>query len=114
MIVAESPFKFSLSRSLHDLRGKFRAVIGPGRSGAVASVYASHFLGIPFVSEGDWDKIPYKLSPVLIVDTAKKTGRTMRKLASKLRGVGIVSERVAIFNEPPRWTFWYEDWKGYG
>jgi hypothetical protein len=34
---------------LEPLRGKYKAVTGPGRSGAVASAYASHFLNIPWI-----------------------------------------------------------------
>lgn len=73
-------------------------VTGPGRSGAVAAVYASHYLAVPFV--------PYKrraLGRALIVDTAMQSGRTIRK-ASRYYDAPF----VVAFHEPPRVRFWYE------
>ncbi len=75
-------------------------VTGAGRSGAIAAVYASHYLGIPFV--------PYKCKAAgraLIVDTATETGETLRK-ASRLYDN---APCIAAFNEPPRVKFWYEE-----
>lgn len=80
------------------------AVTGPGRSGAVAAVYASHILGVPF--------IPYKatapvnLGRLLIVDTARESGKTLRKAESYYRDAKPVV--VAVYEEPPRVMFWYE------
>ena len=82
------------------------AVTGPGRSGAVASVYLSHMLGVPF--------LPFKAmgdigeSPILIVDTAIQSGRTLRKVVSwyERRNKNVISH--AFYNEPPRVRFWYE------
>lgn len=77
----------------------FDFVTGPGRSGAVAAVYASHYLGIPFA--------PFKRmmgKRVLIVDTAALTGRTVRK-ASKAYGG---APYVVAYQQPPRVKFWYE------
>lgn len=75
-------------------------VTGPGRSGAVASVYASHFLGVPFV--------PYKCrvesKGALIVDTAMASGRTVRKASRVYNN----SPWIVAFNQPPRVKFWYE------
>lgn len=74
-------------------------VTGPGRSGAVAAVYASHYLGIPFV--------PFKRmrgSNVLVVDTAILTGSTLRK-ASRYY---FDAPTVHGFTQPPRVKFWYE------
>jgi hypothetical protein len=51
------------------------AVTGPGRSGAVAAVYASHMLGIPFIPYGARCPDQFQL---LIVDTARESGRTRR------------------------------------
>jgi hypothetical protein len=87
------------------LRGvKARAVVGPGRSGAVASTYASYLLGIPFLPYAV--PCPAHLRPLLIVDTARKSGATLRK-AERLYGGG---ECVTVwaFDEPPRVRFWYE------
>jgi adenine/guanine phosphoribosyltransferase-like PRPP-binding protein len=74
-------------------------VTGPGRSGAIAAVYASHFLGVPYV--------PFKRMRghnVLIVDTAVASGRTLRK-ASKFYHD---APTVFAFMQPPRVKFWYE------
>jgi hypothetical protein len=76
-------------------------VTGPGRSGAIASAYASHIMGIPFVPFKC--KIPGKR--VLIVDTAMQSGRTLRK-ASRLYGD---APYFFAFSEPPRLRFWYEE-----
>ena len=82
---------------------QFGAVTGPGRSGAIASVYASHILGVPFLPYGQ--KCPAHLRPLLIVDTARSTGSTLRKAARKYGHDVVV---VAVFDEPPRVKFWYE------
>lgn len=80
------------------------SVTGPGRSGAIAAVYASHILGIPFIPYGQ--QCPSALRPLLIVDTACKSGRTLRKSERKYSdGECIV---IYTFDEPPRVRFWYE------
>ena len=107
-LITEDEFRAEVIEKLHDKFGIYNYVTGPGRSGAVASVYASHYLGIPFV--------PYKHKSrglPLIVDTAAKTGRTIRK-ASKVYGC---ADWVVMFQEPPRVRFWYEElsrWRGKG
>lgn len=78
-------------------------VTGPGRSGAIASAFASHILGVPFIPFRQ--PVPDKLRPVLIVDTAIWTGATVRK-AARLYGPG--TQFVVAFNEPPMVKFWYE------
>ncbi len=89
---------------LHDiLEGcTAKAVTGPGRSGAIAAVHASHHLGIPFIPFGKNTPI----RPLLIVDTAVESGRTMRKAWRKYGGKDV--ELRAAFYEPPRVKFWYE------
>ena len=79
-----------------------KAVTGPGRSGAIAAVHASHRLGIPFIPFGN--KTPIR--PLLIVDTAVESGHTMRKAYRKYGGKDV--ELRAAFHEPPRVKFWYE------
>jgi hypothetical protein len=79
------------------------AVTGPGRSGAVASVYASHILGVPFIPYRQ--KVPDKLRPVLVIDTAKWTGATIRK-AKRLYGDD--AQMLTVYDEPPMVRFWYE------
>lgn len=78
-------------------------VTGPGRSGAVAAVYASHILHIPFVPYG---QEAGRLGRVLIVDTAMESGATMRKAVRRYQAHDPL-ECVA-FHEPPRVAFWYE------
>ncbi|TXM69650.1 hypothetical protein [Methylobacterium sp. WL120] len=80
------------------------SVTGPGRSGAVAAVYASHMLGVPFIPYGH--PIPSHLGRVLIVDTARETGQTLRKAERRYAYADPVV--VFAFDEPPRVIFWYE------
>lgn len=107
-IVSEEEFSGALRAKLDGVAAK--AVVGPGRSGAVASVYASHFLGIPFIPYGM--PCPDHLRPLLIVDTATKSGKTLRKAEMLYGGECVV---VSIYKEPPRIRFWYErDFRIYG
>lgn len=101
--VSEAQFRDRFFEALGELPnpGYFHFVTGPGRSGAIAAVYASHHLGIPF--------LPYGAEPpmhreVLIVDTAVQSGRTLRKACRKYA----TSHCIYAFNEPPRVKFWYE------
>lgn len=80
------------------------AVTGPGRSGAIASVYASHYLGVPFIPYGQ--KHPRQLGRLLIIDTATESGATLRKAARKYEAETPIV--LAIYHEPPRVAFWYE------
>lgn len=75
IIVEEEQFSKVFCDKLSKLQKRYDYVTGPGRSGAIASVYASHFLGIPFVPYKH--KIEGKIP--LIVDTAMMTGETLRK-----------------------------------
>lgn len=79
-------------------------VTGPGRSGAVAAVYASHILSIPFVPFGAMP--PGDLGRVLIVDTARESGKTLRKAARKYAAFDPLV--LCAYDEPPRVAFWYE------
>jgi hypothetical protein len=101
-MVSEAEFAGLLRSKLSGIRAA--AVVGPGRSGAVASTYASHMLGIPFLPYGM--RCPAHLRPLLIVDTARKSGATLRR-AERAYGDGecII---VWVFDEPPRVRFWYE------
>lgn len=70
---------------------------GPGRSGAVAAVYASHHLGIPFKPHkaGNY----YNDSRVLVVDTVEYTGRTLCKAAAWYRKKGLDVDIVFAVKE---------------
>lgn len=80
------------------------SVTGPGRSGAIAAVYASHFLGVPFIPYKQ--PAPYRIGSLLIIDTAIQTGKTMRKAERFHKKVQYIS--LALYQEPPRVAFWYE------
>lgn len=79
-------------------------VTGPGRSGAIAAVYASHMLAIPFVPFGS--SAPPELGRVLIIDTARQSGRTLRKAAKRYEAADPLV--LWAYDEPPRVAFWYE------
>lgn len=104
-IVTEEEFFVRFRRELlaADL-ADIGSVTGPGRSGAVAAVYASHLLGVPFIPYGA--TAPVNLGRLLIVDTARESGRTLRKAAAKYETANPVV--IVAFEEPPRVAFWYE------
>lgn len=103
-IVQPDEFYDRLVAVLRHAVGQFGSVMGPGRSGALASVYASHLLGIPWLPYKR-QRVPLVLWPTLIIDTATMSGRTLRKAARKILGP---SETLALFQEPPRLRFWFE------
>ena len=80
------------------------SVTGPGRSGVIASVYASHLLGVPFIPFGS--RCPGNLGRLLIIDTARESGATLRKAERRYAEARPVV--VSCFEEPPRVAFWYE------
>ena len=102
-----TPDEFDVSIRDHLSAGDFSAVgavTGPGRSGAVASVYASHILGVPFVPYRC--PAPKHLGRLLIIDTARESGRTLRKAERLYKENDPIV--LAVFEEPPRVAFWYE------
>lgn len=101
--VSECEFAHQVHLHLYSQRGRFAGVTGPGRSGAVAAVYASHYLKIPFLPYGI--EVPAALRPLLVIDTAAKTGSTLRRAAKRT----MASASIALFDEPPRLKFWYEE-----
>lgn len=105
-VVTEPEFAMRLAQVLAGTPdvGRVGVVTGPGRSGAIAAVYASHLLRVPFLPYGA--VAPPALGRLLIVDTARETGRTLRKCA---RRYDYARPVVAVaFEEPPRVAFWYE------
>lgn len=112
-IVTEEEFRARVDKTLGwmlDLEGGIwrpRAVLGPGRSGAIASVYVSHLLKVPFVPYGA--DLPAEFKGIMIVDTAINSGRTIRKA---LRRYDKNFPTMQFFyEEPPRVKFWYEEWR---
>ncbi|TAA20318.1 hypothetical protein [Pseudoxanthomonas winnipegensis] len=103
-IVSEEEFREVFRKALLVVPESVGFVTGPGRSGAVAAVYASHLLGIPFVPYGS--TAPVHLGRALIVDTATESGATLRKAERRYREADPVV--VYAYNEPPRVAFWYE------
>lgn len=102
-IVTEPEFRQRLATVLaYASTTDIGAVTGPGRSGAIAAVYASHMLGVPFIPYGQ--RAPEDLGRLLVVDTARESGRTLRKAARKYEGALV----LACYEEPPRVAFWYE------
>lgn len=102
-VISEAEFAARL-RSILPANDNVGAVTGPGRSGAVAAVYASHMLGVPFIPYGQ--KSPKHLGRLLIVDTARQSGRTLRKAERRYQeSTPLV---VVAYEEPPRVVFWYE------
>lgn len=106
-IVSEPEFNERFKGVLSDIPvSEVAAVTGPGRSGAVAAVYASHMLGVPYIPYGAKCPIVAGKRRLLIVDTARQSGRTLRKAERKYEKAEPFV-RVA-FEEPPRVCFWYE------
>lgn len=107
ILVSESEFREELERLLYNMSWghDYNSVTGPGRSGAVAAVYVSHMTGVPFIPFGQ--PCPDKLRPILIVDTATKSGKTLKKACNKYRGAEMVA--TAVYSEENvRYKFWYE------
>lgn len=102
-IVSEKEFATRLQECLVGL-SDVGSVTGPGRSGAIAAVYASHLLRIPFIPYGQ--AAPASLGSILVIDTAMESGATLRKAARRYAESHPVV--IALFHEPPRVQFWYE------
>lgn len=89
----------------------FDFVTGPGRSGAVTSVYMSHELGIPFIPFKGWSDTTFKDKKVLLVDTVSSTGKTLRKAKSSIEKTARYVGVFYVFSHKhgtPRIKFWYE------
>lgn len=93
----------------HTLAGMVRPdfVTGPGRSGAVAAVYASYALSSPY--------IPHSTRPaesgetILVIDTVSMSGRTIRKAESRWKRLGYEVSSLVLYSSPTiRHHFWYE------
>jgi hypothetical protein len=100
--ISEREFSITIQRKLESLSTAPKSVSGPGRSGAIAAVYASHILNIPYIPYGQ--SISEKLHPLLIIDTASLTGKTLKKAMVKMQG----DISLAVFQEESHSLFWYE------
>jgi len=103
-IISETEFAERIRSLLADGFEDVGSVTGPGRSGALASVYASHILGVPFIPFKA--NFPWHLGKLLIIDTAMESGATMRKAERFYADAETVS--LVCWHEPPRVMFWYE------
>lgn len=104
-IVSEAEFAERITSLLWaESLSEVGSVTGPGRSGAVAAVYASHILGVPFIPYGS--PAPEHLGPILIIDTARESGKTLRKAERRYGYANPIV--IAVYEEPPRVAFWYE------
>lgn len=87
---------------------RFDFVTGPGRSGHVAAVYASHYLGMPFKPHkaGNYDND----RSCLVVDTVEYTGGTIRKAVSWYERNGLFVRSAFAIRETRGHYFkmWYE------
>lgn len=102
-IIQEKDFRETFVKAL-DKAPQTDYVVGPGRSGAVAAVYASHYLGIPCLPYKQ--KLPGKRA--LVVDTAVLTGKTLRKASRQYGNCPVVYayDQSSIGH---RLKFWYEE-----
>lgn len=107
-LITEQDFRERIRSSLLDRTVPLAvgSVTGPGRSGAVASVYASHLLRVPFIPYGS--PVPKDLGRLLIIDTAMLTGATIRKAARRYADCDPVV--IALYSETKqdKVYFWYE------
>lgn len=103
-LISESEFRSRIMDVVSDGCLDCGFVTGPGRSGAIAAVYASHILGIPFIPYGA--TAPDHLGRVLIIDTAMESGATLRKAERKYKDSN--PDVRYCYHEPPRVFFWYE------
>ena len=112
-IISPAYFQYALAVALNKLTipdGCF--VTGPGRSGAVAAVHASHYLGLPYLPPkalGGRTGSSRALRACLVVDTAEYTGKTLRKMCKWYEGRGYETLSCVAFSDPNRiHRFWYE------
>lgn len=105
--VSESEFREAMQKALAGVdTDAIDFVVGAGRSGAIASAYVSHMTGIPFVA---WNNRMPENSLVMIVDTARFTGRTLRKAEKRYAKHGHSTATIFAFDCPDtHFVFWYE------
>jgi adenine/guanine phosphoribosyltransferase-like PRPP-binding protein len=107
MLVSEAEFSATVRNTLS---GKMRPdfVTGPGRSGAVAAVYASYALSAPYIPHSTRPAEPGET--MLVIDTVSMSGRTIRKAASRWKRLGYEVEALVLYSSPTiRHHFWYEN-----
>jgi len=104
-VVSEQEFRRRITAELaKDIYLAVGAVTGPGRSGAIAAVYASRLLRVPFIPYGQ--PCPADLGRMLVIDTAIESGATLKKATRRYAYAHPIS--LALYQELPRVCFWYE------
>lgn len=101
----------TLDRAHYDGRAPFAFVTGPGRSGAIAAVYASHMLGIPFLPFKAPIEAQVGKDRLLFIDTAVWSGETLKKGSAFYASRGFRVKQLFVFDEridQTRRIFWYE------
>lgn len=108
LYVEEQDYKADFYLKLSQPSKRYDFVTGPGRSGAIASVYASHFLSIPFVPHKAGNYGSFKTC--LVVDTVEYTGQTLRKSVNWHRARGLEVDSMFTYKEYKGhyYKFWYE------
>lgn len=82
-------------------------VTGPGRSGAIAAVYASYVLHRPFVPYGH--KPGEDGASVLVIDTVAMSGRTIRKAEARYSRMNRRTTALTVYPQNDRrHHFWFE------
>lgn len=105
LTITESQFSERVRTLLDDRQYDcIGSVTGPGRSGAIAAVYASHILRVPFITYGGTP--PWRHGKLLIIDTAIESGATMARAVRRYGAERTLT--LACYTEPPRVMFWYE------
>ena len=102
--ITEDKFVSDLRGVLSHMTADVKWVTGPGRSGAICSVYASYILGVPFV--------PYKHSATglgLVIDTTSQSGKTIRKALKVYERMCGSAMSLTVYNTEERLHFWYEN-----
>lgn len=107
-LVAEQEFNEAIKEFLKDDEFScIGCVTGPGRSGAIAAVYASHILKVPFIPYGT--KKPVNLGRLLIIDTATDSGKTLREAGKKYEDSLPLVRAVYKESVTDKPYFWYEE-----
>lgn len=102
--ITESEFQDRLREALSDHEVHFaRWVTGPGRSGAIAAVYASYFLNIPYVQFG-YAARPEGAPLVIDITECRKNFRDADRLYGHLSPI-----KIALFEIKPYQSFWFKD-----
>lgn len=107
--INEHVFRDYFYQELDTLKFKeFDFVTGPGRSGAIASVYASHYLSIPFIPHKTGSYGHYR--SCLIVDTVVYTGKTLKKSANwhMKQGLNVTTLWGMTEHRGHYYKMWYE------